>query len=1129
MSRVNDHYGSYTYTDISASFFPDAQELFKAHDAKFVYKVLDVEQEPTEQGFSERRYDLIVASNVLHATKSIEHTLKNVRKLLKPGGYLVLLEITDTDPVRQSFFFGSLPGWWLGEEDGRVHHPLLPQRDWDVALRKSGFSGIDSTTPETGMFMVPLSVMLSQAVDSQMQLIREPLNTENRNVDSIKLPKLLVLAGQDIITAQLQDDILSALSPFTTEVEVVSRFEDLKESDFGPRQLVLSLMELDANIFNPFTPERWSAIQLLTEKSSNILWLTRGGAGENPFSNMMVGVSRCLVPEKPDLRLQLVDFATNEPVDPAYIASTLMRLHISAGWNSWTETYTTTWVLEREIRIVNGQVMIPRMAPCKTLDSRYNSSRRTIREQVALKDSVVALRNKMGVHELREVRTPTWAVPPREDFVQVETLQSTLACLKISSVGSLYLLVGKIAGTTQTVIAFSETLQSRVFIPEDLVLPVDLPEDKVQQLLVTAANYIVGDYLISHTAKGTSLMVHEPTPVLAAALKELARDHHVVLRLTTSSPDLPDLQYVHPRAHQRTITNLLPPHLSTFIYFSSADESAQAGAHIEAHLPLHVRRLSHEEFFASNDSAFVKPQASPEAALKLLQQARAFFELHSGLDATKRVQELSLDEIPGYHQDRSHFMLEVLNLSAQSSAWSALCPPEDMVQFRPDKTYWLAGLTGELGLSLTRWMIERNARYIVLTSRSPKIDEKWLEAMQANGVIIKIFPMDITNADSVSKTYKTIKETLPPIAGVCNGAMVLNDGLVAKQSFEDFNATLEPKIKGTKYLDALFQKPDLDFFIIFSSLAYTTGNIGQASYAAANGFMVSVAEGRRRRGLAGSVMNMAGIYGIGYITRREANLMDRLEKLGYSNISEWDYLQFFAEAVLAGKPDDSAISKVWEISSAIRPVDADAENQPPWLQAPRFSWYKKARGNAVEREDGASFSVREKLKEQTTMQGVTEALLAGFVANLYKLLGMRPEDGAISPSTPLIELGIDSLVAVDMRFWFTRELDLDLPVLKLLGGATVEDMVEDAVARLSPALIPNVKDAPKPTAETTETEQAAESAANNEAEDNSSAQDESEDGKSHDASESESPTATSSTGTTPPQSIKGVPIEDEVI
>lgn len=205
--------------------------------------------------------------------------------------------------------------------------------------------------------------------------------------------------------------------------------------------------------------------------------------------------------------------------------------------------------------------------------------------------------------------------------------------------------------------------------------------------------------------------------------------------------------------------------------------------------------------------------------------------------------------------------------------------------------------------------------------------------------------------------------------------MVLNDGLVANQSYEDFNATLEPKVKGTQYLDSLFQAPNLDFFIIFSSLSYTTGNVGQASYAAANGFMVSVVEGRRRRGLAGSVMNLAGIYGIGYITRREATLMDRLEKMGYFNISEWDYLQFFAEAVMAGRPDKNALHGVWEISSAIRPSYADVENPPPWLDVPRFSWYKRVRANAGDREDGSTVSVRDSIKEQTTMEGVKKALL----------------------------------------------------------------------------------------------------------------------------------------------------------
>lgn len=219
-------------------------------------------------------------------------------------------------------------------------------------------------------------------------------------------------------------------------------------------------------------------------------------------------------------------------------------------------------------------------------------------------------------------------------------------------------------------------------------------------------------------------------------------------------------------------------------------------------------------------------------------------------------------------------------------------------------------------------------------------------------------------------------------------AVVLNDGFVANQSYEDFNGTLEPKVKGTQHLDSLFQKPDLDFFIIFSSLAYTTGNVGQASYAAANGFMVSVVEGRRRRGLAGSVMNLAGIYGVGYITRRDASLMDRLEKMGYSNISEWDYLQFFAEAVLAGKPDDGSVHKIWEISSAIRPCDADAENPPPWLDVPRFSWYRRVRANAAERQDGAAVSVRDHIKEQTTMEDVKNALL-GKWTECFSISGRR--------------------------------------------------------------------------------------------------------------------------------------------
>lgn len=100
LRKIGDQYSSYTYTDVSAGFFLKAQDIFKEHTGKMVYKTYDAEKAPSQQGYTERTYDLVIASNVLHATHSLETTLSNARKLLKPGGYLVMLEVTDVQPLR---------------------------------------------------------------------------------------------------------------------------------------------------------------------------------------------------------------------------------------------------------------------------------------------------------------------------------------------------------------------------------------------------------------------------------------------------------------------------------------------------------------------------------------------------------------------------------------------------------------------------------------------------------------------------------------------------------------------------------------------------------------------------------------------------------------------------------------------------------------------------------------------------------------------------------------------------------------------------------------------------------------------------------------------------------------------
>lgn len=119
-SRFGDRfYLSYTYTDISAGFFAQAQNRFSKY-TNIDYRVLDISKDPIDQGFNEGEFDLIVASNVLHATPWLTETMTNVHKLLKPrSGRLFMQEICQKTQW-SSFVMGLLQGWWLGKEDGRV-------------------------------------------------------------------------------------------------------------------------------------------------------------------------------------------------------------------------------------------------------------------------------------------------------------------------------------------------------------------------------------------------------------------------------------------------------------------------------------------------------------------------------------------------------------------------------------------------------------------------------------------------------------------------------------------------------------------------------------------------------------------------------------------------------------------------------------------------------------------------------------------------------------------------------------------------------------------------------------------------------------------------------------------------
>lgn len=129
-------YSKYTYKDISAGFFVAAKERFK-DQANREFAVLHISQDLIAQYFENETYDLIISSNVLHATPKLEETLKHCRSLLHTRGRLFLQELC-LEAKWVNYIMGTLPGWF-GEEDGRADEAYVYEEKWHHNLQKASF------------------------------------------------------------------------------------------------------------------------------------------------------------------------------------------------------------------------------------------------------------------------------------------------------------------------------------------------------------------------------------------------------------------------------------------------------------------------------------------------------------------------------------------------------------------------------------------------------------------------------------------------------------------------------------------------------------------------------------------------------------------------------------------------------------------------------------------------------------------------------------------------------------------------------------------------------------------------------------------------------------------------------
>ncbi|TEY39885.1 hypothetical protein BOTCAL_0448g00110 [Botryotinia calthae] len=316
----------YSYTDISAAFFDEAKRRFGSR-RQVDFKTLNIELDPGSQGFKEGSYDLIVASNVLHATRNMRQTMKNVRYLLKPGGKLILYEGTNIEVIRTSFVFGLLPGWWLGEETFRPWGATMTSEVWKEILLESGFSGIDmivsdyesgserefdimiSTaspliqTPEFKVFDIPQQFGQSENSATQLNESASPIRNglvtlPIRKRETFHLIVNTTSQTQTIIAHQLQYEFSSRqninnYTELTFQITSLSQAAKLQHLD---TVTCIFLLETDQPFLHDMKKEQFTDLQHVISSSRGNLWLNCAGgpAQMSPSYALVDGFSRVI-------------------------------------------------------------------------------------------------------------------------------------------------------------------------------------------------------------------------------------------------------------------------------------------------------------------------------------------------------------------------------------------------------------------------------------------------------------------------------------------------------------------------------------------------------------------------------------------------------------------------------------------------------------------------------------------------------------------------------------------------------------------------------------------------------------------------------------------------------------------
>jgi len=359
---------------------------------------------------------------------------------------------------------------------------------------------------------------------------------------------------------------------------------------------------------------------------------------------------------------------------------------------------------------------------------------------------------------------------------------------------------------------------------------------------------------------------------------------------------------------------------------------------------------------------------------------------------------------------------------------------QNPVKIEGEANYLILGGLGDLGLALTKWLIDQNAKHVVLVCRTPPSPEKqsYIDLLCNKGATIEYIQANISNAEELKNVFEILANSRYPLKGIFQCAGVVDDGMLSQQNVHRFKEVLSPKMDSTWLVHHYSKNFPIDFLALFSSATSMLGAPGQANYVVANTFLDELAYYRHAQGLRTFSINWGAWNQIGLAARM--NLHDHLAKQGIKPIDPTVAFHALGEILQSDAIQIGAMDIDWS-------TYLSKNNRPSFFS------------NLIEKLDGDKSNhqtVHSSLLQelQTTPKEDQGLLLQAYVAqNVAAVLGI-PKSRKMDRMQGFFDMGMDSLTSVELKNRLSTDLKITFPATLAFDHPNITSLAEHLLHKL---------------------------------------------------------------------------------